>query len=423
MARIRPFCATRYTESAGEISQLVAPPYDVINSEDRVKLIEKSNLNVVQMTVPQQEENERSKFVKYARSKAFFEAWKREGFLKTDSKPMFYRYIQKFEAEGRQYSRTAFFTLLKAEPYEKGVVLPHEQTFPKHKEDRLRLLEATQAQLESIFGLYEDEDSSLHALIAKADGKKLASIKTDDGVEHLFEAIENDQDIELIVQKMEPKKIWIADGHHRFETACTYREKHSSPESDTGQDYMIIALSSMKDPGLALLPTHRIVNKLPEGTAKLCSLLGDDFDIQDCAPDNLVSELEKIGKKGECGFGAVLPGGDGMLLVAKDKNALMNQFGEGQSDELKNLDVSILHGYIFEKLLGIKNQNSVSYSRNAAEAIESVEQGAAVSFLMNAPSIEDMRKIALSGEKMPQKSTFYYPKLLSGLVMWSMNDF
>lgn len=423
MATIRPFRGLRYGPSAGQAADLVAPPYDVLSQEERDAYAAKSPHNAVHLTLPEQHPDDRSKFVKYARSAARLEDWRRDGGVALEAQPAFYRYSQTFAVPGTslRHTRTSLVVLLKVEPYSNGVVLPHEQTFPKHKEDRLRILEATRTHLECIFGLYEDDDQALHRLVESAPGQKAIELTTpEDGIHHTVEIVDEAGACQAIVAAMGEKRLWIADGHHRYETALAFREALGPQPGPVPEDYMMMAVCSMTDPGLVLLPTHRILKTMPVDAAELRRRMAEAFEVTGSPNSELPA---RIAAAGAGAFGVALPGGQGFVAVAQDRRSVAGLAGEGGSARLRELDVSVLHGVVFEKMLGLTGLDFFGYTRVDAEAIEAVESGAPASFLMVPPTVEDMRQIALGGEKMPQKSTYYYPKLLSGLVFWSLKDF
>jgi uncharacterized protein (DUF1015 family) len=425
MATIRAFRGLRFSKDAGQLSQLVAPPYDVISPEGREVLAGQSPNNIVHATLPESREDDRSKFVKYARSSAQLAEWRRNGTLQLEDKPSLYRYTQTFHLPGNSapITRTQLMVLLKVEPYENGVVLPHEQTFPKHKEDRLRILEATRSHLECIYGLFEDDGRSIHDLIANAPVSESNEIETEDGVVNRLEVIDDPEVLESIISALGDRKVWIADGHHRYETAVTFREQQGEKDGLIPEDFMMMALSSMSDPGLVILPTHRIVDKMPVSEGELDNVMQRMFNVRRVSNGVLRQQLEDANRPDTRAFGIALPSGMG-LICNLDRPQAVLQWTEGpESERWKLLDVTILHKVIFERLLGLSGLEFFRYTRDADEAIESVRSGSDAAFLMNPPSVEDMRVIALGKEKMPQKSTYYYPKLLSGLVVWSLSDF
>lgn len=425
MATIRPFRGLRYTSEAGNIDEFVAPPYDVIDDAERARLAGRSPLNVVHLTLPESHEDDRSKFVRYARSAATLAKWRREGLVAAEGKPALYRYTQTFRVPRLtdEFTRTSVIALLKVEPYDKGVVLPHEQTFPKHKEDRLRILEATRAHLECIFGLYEDPDGSVLRRLADAPHEASIETRSDDGVSQRLDVVTDSRTTEEIVSMVADKRIWIADGHHRYETALAFREMQGAKPGLVPEDFMMMALDSMGDPGLVLLPTHRILKPRDFDIPALLEGLSTDFELRPVANERLMDAIEAEQVAGRRAFGLALPGGDGHVLAVKDLQALASKVSGGGSAALRSLDVSILHGYIFEQLMGLTGIDFFGYTRDPDEAVAAVSAGSPATFLMNPPTVEDMRSIAEGGEKMPQKSTYYFPKILSGLVLWSLNDF
>jgi len=422
MATIRPFRGLRYTDAAGRLDLLVAPPYDVLSPAERDEYAAHSSYNIVHLTLPESNEDDRSKFVKYARSAATLSEWRREGVLAPEAQPAFYRYTQSFSLRGvpENFVRTSFIALLKTEPYDKGVVLPHEQTFPKHKEDRMRILEATRAHLECIFGLYEDPNGEVLNALKSAESGAPVEVRSEDLVQQRLEPITDPAACQQLADLLADKKVWIADGHHRYETAVAFRAAQGEKSEIIPEDFMMMAFSSMSDPGLVLLPTHRILGQVPFERPTMLALLEQHFHLAETHPSRL---MELIQQQSGTAFGLALEGGVGYLLTPRDMDNLRTLEGDTGSDALKALDVSILHRVIFEKILGMQGTDNISYTRDPYEAVASVNEGSAAAFLMNPPSIDDMRVIANGGELMPQKSTYYFPKILSGLVLWCLNDF
>jgi uncharacterized protein (DUF1015 family) len=420
MAKIRPLFGLRFSGSAGDLDDLVAPPYDVISESEREALAAQSENNVVSLTLPLSKPDDRSKYVKYARSASTLEDWVREGILQKETKPAYYRYLQTFALpNGQVVTRQAMIATIKVEPYEAGTVLPHEQTFPKHKEDRLRILEATRSHLECIYGLYEDPDRTIFDTIGSANGETVADISVDD-VRHVIETITDEAEVALITKLLSDRKVWIADGHHRYETAVNFRQALGERDHEVPEDYMMMALSSMADPGLVILPTHRILKKPVENIRE--KLEANYWTISEVPNSDLMNAIEGIQNAGHRAFGIAQPGGTGLVLEITDLAKVVAEIPGDASESLKSLDVTILHDIIFAKHLGLTGIDFFGYTRIEQEAVDAVEAGVQ-SFLMNAPSVEDMRIVALGGEKMPQKSTYYYPKIISGLVIWRLEDF
>lgn len=425
MATIHPFKALHYTEQAGDLTDLVSPPHDVLTEQQRLEHRSKSPYNIVHLTLPEQEVEDRSKFIKYARSAAKLAHWRNDGQLSLDTRPTYLRYTQEFKDPTTQVPlrRYSLVTLLKLEPYEKGIVLPHEQTFPKHKEDRLRLLEATNTHLESIFGLFEDDNETIERFLAKVPTTPLAKVQTEDGILHIIERIDGPETLHYISELLAPQRIWIADGHHRYETALDFRNQFGEQPKPIAADYILISLSSMKDPGLLLLPTHRILNHLPFEPEELKAKIETTFRLKLVPSTSIMEKIEHAHQQGTVAFGLVLPK-ESYLLESKTPRESFYDAESSASERLQLLDISILQNVILKDLLGIQPTDSIFHTQDAKEAIDQVTGGRAAAALLTLPSsIEDMCQIASKGEKMPQKSTHYYPKILSGLFMWSLSDF
>jgi uncharacterized protein (DUF1015 family) len=425
MAEIRPFRGLRYTAPAGSLASLVAPPYDVITPAERIAFGAQSPYNITHLTLPEGKIDDRSKFIKYARASALLSEWRRENVLAADEVASLYRYTQQFVlgAENQRFTRTSLLCLIKLEPFSNGVVLPHEHTFPSHKEDRLRLLEATHAHLESIFGLYEDPSRELHEKILRAPVGPSVQVDTQDLVQTL-EPIVDPSLVSELVAAFADKRIWIADGHHRYETALAFREALGERAEPVPEDYILIALSSMSDPGLLLLPTHRVVPALKDITIdRLIESLEPDFSIERCHSSRLVMRLTEAEAAGKTEFGIALEGGHGLWLTPIDQDALTASMEGSASDRLRRLGATILHKVILERRLGLSATATINFTRDAAKAVLSADEGTGAAFLMTPPTLEDMKQIALSGERMPHKSTYYFPKIWSGFAAWSLEEF
>ncbi len=426
MADVRTFVALRYSEKAGDLASLVAPPYDVITPLMREELGKRSPYNVVWLTLPEAEPGDRSKFVRYGRSATRLAKWQREGILHKDSIPGFYLYEQTFTdpLSRRTLTRSCLITLLKLEPYEKGVVLPHEQTFPSHKEDRLRLLEATRAHLECIMGLYYDPRQEVASTLSRFEAAEVARVHFEDGVDNVLRKVSGEEANGRVQQALRSGKIWIADGHHRYETALKYREEHKRGEGESAEDYILIALCSMHDPGLVILPTHRIVKGVSLKDTQIQTRLRTYFNVRKIANEVLPQEVASLALPDNRVFGIGMPGNTGYLLTMEDPREALRLVEEEASDLYKMLDVTILHEVILKRVLEVSDSSCLEYTRDPQEALQRVQsEPATLAIFTNPPSVETMRRIAEGGEKMPQKSTYFYPKLLSGLVFWSLEDF
>lgn len=402
MATIRAFRATRF---ARLIPEVVAPPYDVITPEHRAELASRSPYNIVHLTLPQDGE------ARYQHAQTLLNHWLSEGILRTDGEPAIYRYTQQFinPLTHSRETRVGYFVLLHTEPYETGTVLPHEHTFPVFKEDRFRLLEHTRTHLESIFGLFETTPELRQALseplwepIASLEGADLP-----EGEVHLVERLTDPVKVARIESAFQAVRIWIADGHHRYETALQFGRQFGTDGSP--ERYLPILLVPFDDPGLVILPTHRLLSMLPPGTpADWHDRLSEAFELRSISRE-VVPTLQLHPSESWIAF--VYP--EGAWLIRP------KEFPEvpDQPEALTRFDAWWLHHRLMPAL-GY-NQPEVRYTRSVEEALQALREGDAQAvFLLSPPTLATLREVAEAGAKMPQKSTYFYPKVLSGLITW-----
>ncbi len=431
MAVIIPFKGVRYNPDIVDINEIITPPYDVIDAHSQEKYYEQNPYNVIRLELgkvyPEDDEGNN----RYTRAARFFREWLENGVLIHDNKPSIYLYEQEFEARGERKIRTGFIAGVQANDYSKGEVLPHEETLPKHKADRLNLMKATLANFSPIFGLYADRDHCVEKALAAAKGTRRPDIEVTDnsGVINRLWVISDGDTLNTVVAQMSNKKIFIADGHHRYETAVNFG-KEMAAQGKQGYDFLMVCLVNLYNEGLVVFPTHRVVKNVADlDPARLLQELYEDFSVEPL-PDGIslkafISELESRGT-GTHAFGLYTNEKKFYLLTLKDDNKLDSVQLEERSAAWRRLDVSILHTLILEKLLGIGSQqredeSNLVYVRDEEAAKESVDNGSAqLVFFMNSTKVEEVTNIATGGEKMPQKSTFFYPKVITGLVM---NDY
>ena len=426
MVDILPFRGVRYDLAAagGGLSALAAPPYDVISPAEQDALYEKHLANVVRLILGREDD-------RYAQAARLFREWLASGVLKPDDEPAFYVYHQTFEdpATGKPApERMGLICLLKLEDYSTGRVLPHEKTLTGPKTDRLDLLRATEAQFESIYGLYSDPDQSVQSFLREYDDRETVIERVDGliGSSHRIERLTDMNAHAVLRDLLSDTPVFIADGHHRYETALTYRDevRRARPElaADTPipADYILITLTAFEDEGLLVLPTHRLVRNVPlEKIAALPDALAARFTLSDSAPDTVEAEIAAQAERGRVAFGVVLPPGRVHLAVLHEANEAV---GPG-ARAVARLPVTLLGNLILDDCLGIDAAavaagGHVSYTRDLAEAVAAVESGAAqAAFLLGRPTVQEIKEVSLAGDVMPQKSTFFFPKLLSGLVL------
>jgi len=391
MAVVTPFPAVRYDATrVGGLRDVIAPPYDVISTAEQAALYERSPYNVVRLILAR----ETPRAAAAARALAY---WVASRVLARDAEPGFYLYRQTFAVPGGgERTREGILCRLQLETFASGIVRPHERTFPGPKADRLALLRATGAYLSPIFGLYAGAGPSLREVFADAAQAPPLEDVTDSGREvHRVWRIIDPAVIARIAAALAPESILIADGHHRYETALAYRDEGGPP-------HVLAYLADMHDPGLVILPTHRLVRgALPMDAATLEARLRAAFAVEPLPP----------APRGAGEIDCILPDKRFRLRplpAAEERIAHL-------AEPLRALDVSLFQQAILEPVLGLQT-HGLAFTHDDAEAIAAVPGEASAAFLVNPPSIDAVRAVCLAGEVMPEKSTYFYPKLADGLV-------
>lgn len=421
MANVTPFRGLRYnTRKAGAIEQLCCPPYDIISEKQRLDYLNKNEYNVIRLELPKGDDP-------YNTAAQTLAEWKKDGILVAENKPALYIYEEEFTAYGERKSIKGLIARVKLEEFSKGIILPHEFTLSKAKEDRLELMKATNCNFSQIYALYTDETHSTGAQIERCSSKAPSVEFTDgDNVTHRMWTVTDESVISEICAGFEDRRLFIADGHHRYETALNYRdycrENGISKEGDA-QDYQMFFLVDMEHKGLVVFPTHRLIRGLPlfdgEKVIEKCREYFSVTGLEDVSKTE--KELARLYEKGEKAFGFYF-GKDGWILTLKDKNNL-SKILPGISDALAQLDVTVLHTLILERILGIDKENmakqiNLTYTRKFKEAVSGVDSGEYQgAFILNPTRVTQIRDVAANGEKMPQKSTYFYPKTITGMVI------
>ena len=427
MAEIRAFRGVRFnTEKAGKIEQLVCPPYDVISDEQRGAYIDQNENNIIRLELPKGNNP-------YGSAARLYGIMRESGVLVREDEPALYIYEEIFESSGKQYSVKGVICRVKIEEFEKGVVLPHEFTLSKAKEDRMELMKATNCNFSQIYSLYmDDEHITTKKLDNLSQGKPDISLTDDEGVTHNMWIVKDKEQIESICSDFADRRLYIADGHHRYETALNYRNfcrRNGSAKEGDAVDYQMMMLVDMEHPGLVVLPTHRLVRNLSSFSAEaVLDTCKKYFDIERISnSDKIDSALEIEYKKGNTAF--VFYCGENRAYLLRLKNKDMIEFVlPDVYPVLRSLDVTILHRIILERIFGINkenmaNQTNLVYTKKTEDALESVNSGKSrCAFIMNPTRVAQIRDVAAAGEKMPQKSTYFYPKLITGLVMNELKD-
>lgn len=423
-ASVRAFRGIRY--DAGRVPNLdavVAPPYDVISPEQKEAFLARHPNNVVRLILPDATPGRD----KYSEAGHLLQKWISEGVLVQDPAPMMYVCEQAYDVGGETVRRIGLTCLVRLEDYGTGAILPHERVLARPREDRLNLIRATRANLDSVFGLH-DAKGVQKLLLKIIEGTPVAEATDSAGVRCRMWAVSDPTITEELSTRLQYQPILIADGHHRYDSALTYRNEMraaTGTDPNAPHEFVMMTIVSFEDEGLTILPTHRLLREL-EGIDmdSLVDRLREGFDVTEFDPHRLAGAVASEHDTGTA-FGLYLGGGKGYLLRPRADVDPTAQDIPG-SDALKRLDVTVLHSMILDRMLAIdtrtpEGQASVAYTRDDSEAIDRVDSGEfRLSFLMNAMRVEEVREVAAAGDIMPQKSTFFYPKLLTGMVMRAM---
>ena len=434
MAKIYPFRALRYDPAKVSPAQVVTQPYDKISPAMQDRYYAASPYNLVRVILGKPEPGDDEQNNVYTRAAAWLQQRRAEHVLVRDAEPSIYVYTQTFKVPGdsteTRLERRGFIAAGQLEEYDKNVVFRHEQTLSKPKEDRLNLLRATRAHFGQIFMLYSDPSGTVNSALQQSRAPDL-DVRDEYDVIHRMWKVSDPTAIQRVQAAMGDKKLIIADGHHRYETALNYRnDMRARYGTDTNAPYerLMMTFVNMDSPGLVVLPTHRVVFGL-EGfdSAAMNAKLGRYFDVEDLgAVADVKCAMNRLRDAGEQGCALLAVTAKGAFLLrshpAQDSPALT-----GQSERQRGLDVVQLHTLVLEETLGmseedIRNQKHLKYVREAGEAVEEVRKGANTAFLMNSVRMQQVRDIAFGGEVLPQKSTDFFPKLLSGLTIYSLEN-
>ncbi|HVU48255.1 MAG TPA: DUF1015 domain-containing protein [Terracidiphilus sp.] len=442
MARIYPFRAWRYNPSAVRLNDVVTQPYDKISPAMQQAYHQRSPYNLVRIILglPELFDAERGESV-YTRAATDFKAWREEGVLVQEKDPCVFAYEQRFTVPGTQTvkERRGFIALGKLHDYAEHVVFRHEQTLAKPKSDRLNLLRATRAHFGQIFMLYSDPAKTVEAILYDGNSTPDAEVTDEYGVVHRVWRVSDPATIRLLTTAMDDKKLIIADGHHRYETALNYGREwihehgtaQAKPETSATQlpqppypeAAVMMTFVNMDADGLVILPTHRVVHGLADFYVNaFLKAAGEFFTVDSLPPYDAQQFIETLQQQSGTAFVAVTRGGDYLLRSKPEASEALNAIPE----RLRQLDLTHLHALVLDRLLGldaekVREQTNIHYLRDAAEAVDQVRRGEAdIAFLTNPVTMEQLREVAFAGDVMPQKSTDFYPKLLSGLAIYAL---
>ena len=424
MANVKPFCGLRYdTTKVGSLKEVTAPPYDIISQDEQDALYLKHENNIINLELGKIYDTDTDTNNRYTRAKEHLTSWMDSGVLKFEDKPSYYIYEEVFSIFGQTKRLRGIISAVELVPFSEKVVLPHEETLSKAKADRFNLMSETLANFSPIYFLYMDEKKTVNQIMSDiCESAPTESFTTDDGITHNMWVVSDCDVCKKIEESFKDKQLFIADGHHRYETALNFSK--TLPENEKAQHILAFSVE-MDDPGLVVLPTHRIVKDIDGfNEDNVIDGLCEYFDVRKIFADNIEETAEKLLAENidQTSF-AFYTGNDYFhLLTLKDEDAMKTLLPE-KSAAYCELDVSVLHTLILDKIFGIDmenmaNQKNLVYTKFFSEAIEVVKGGNAnCSFLLNGTKVRQIKDVSLNNEKMPQKSTYFYPKLITGLVI------
>lgn len=438
MPQTTPFAALRYNlDHVGNLSDVIAPPYDVIDPELQDELYKRHAANVIRIILNRQEPGDEGD-EKYERAAKFVEQWKNEGVLKREEKPAYYVYHQQFEHEGKLINRRGFMGRVRLQPFGEGNIYPHEETHPKAKVDRLKLTTATKQNNSQIFGLYPDPSNEVITLLDAATEGVTPIESTDHlGVRHILWPVTDEAVAARVSELMEGRPMFVADGHHRYETACNYRDQVIEETGGIAEDhpanFVMTMLVGMSDPGMIVLPTHRLLRGTPAfSSTEIIEKLAGKFECEIVeggleAADQVWATMEAADEQGIIGLYAVTDEKWVLCKALDGAKVRIKELASAQSEDWRDLGVSLLHRLVIDDLLDCQGHPKPTYVHEVSELLEGMrgegsqaesdsDEPYTLAALVMPAKLEHVEAISLLKERMPAKSTYFFPKLLSGLT-------
>jgi uncharacterized protein (DUF1015 family) len=434
LADIRPFCGTHYNPSlVKDLAAVICPPHDIISPQLQQQLYQRSEYNFVRIEYGREFPQDKDQDNRNTRAAAFLKTWLEKGVLKRDATPSIYIDDHQFTLSGKKYRRRNVNCLVRLEEWDTMIVRPHEGTFSHAKRDRLNLLWAIQANTSPIMALYEDRDKHISSLLDKSPDKPFLSYQDEKGESHQLRPVTDAGIIQQIGECLAGQPLYIADGHHRYESALAYRrERHASSLSATNEepyDFVMMSLIDIADAGLVILPAHRMARGIaPTAIDNLLTGLKTCFDIKEYSltKEDLLLQIDSLLSETQDEVKLILYGLDRetlYLLKLRDFNLIRPMMPYFHTELYQKLDVSIVDHVILEELLGLTHDRAgvhLDYTNDAAEAVNRViDHEYQLAFLVNPVKPDTIKAIADSGDRMPRKSTYFYPKIPAGLIFYS----
>ena len=439
MAEIIPFRALRYApQLVPDLAKVVTPPYDVISPDAQERYYARHSYNVIRLILARDAPPGSARGTRYEAAARTYAAWRRDGVLRRDAAPTLYLYEQEFPwGDGRRLRRRGLLAMLRLHDYADGVVFPHEQTFSRHKDDRLQLMRACPADLEAILGFTPGPNPAVGTILDRyMETDPAIRLVDEDGIGHRVWLLQAPAEVAAIQAALRDRPVVIADGHHRYETALNFRDERQTRDPAPPEvarrrldSFVLMNLVLADDPGLVILPTHRVIRGRPAclGEALRATLRRHfaittfPLDVADPLP-GLRRALDDLGRRKGIACGLYAGGPEVLVLELVDESIPQILRAEGRAPEYARLDVAVLHRLVIEGILEIpaaqQSDDAIQYTRDEAEALRAVMSGEApLALFLNSPRVEQVQAVAMAGERMPQKSTFFFPKVLSGLVI------
>jgi len=423
LAEISPFSGIRYNqEIIGDMASVICPPYDVISSDEQRAYYERSEYNVIRLEHGVALPDDTKTDNKHSRASATFDKWLKERVLVTDPVPSFYIHEHAFTHQNIRKRRLGLTACVRLEPWEKRITFPHENTVPGIKSDRLELMRACAANFSPLLGLYEDMGQKVTKLLTSQASRKPAIDFAEDGETHKLWVANEPEFVQRVSHFLASKPIYIADGHHRYETALAYRDERqqetTTAKGDKTFKFVMITLVSFSDPGLIVLPVHRLIRNLSsESLAQFRNNLETFFELESVPLDE--TGLPEISGATTRVLG--LEPGSTVALKLRQPSSIKEIMPKEHSEVYKRLDISIVQHLVIDKLTATAKNSCVIYTPDMLEARRLVEGGEyQLAFLLNPIPVATIKAIADANDKMPGKSTYFYPKLPTGLVINSL---
>ena len=431
MAEIRPFRGLHYAQT--DLSALVCPPFDVISPEEQRRLYERSPFNAVRLEYGETSPDDTPSQNRYTRAAATLREWLQHGVLVRDDALAVYVGDQQFSHEGRPFARRSLFARVRLHDWNEGPVRPHERTLNRPIEDRIRLLQACRLNISPILSLYRDDDARVRDSVESACHAAHLLTRADvNGEKHTLRRLSDDTALEPLARLLREKTFYVIDGHHRYETALAYlKERRSQAQTwagDEPENFVLMALIAREDPGVVVLPTHRLLCNvaLPD---HFIGLLEGDFAVEDVSAAvssggwrKMESSLSQAAERGVA-FGLATSDGRRLILRVRDTEIVARHMPSDSPASWSSLDAAVLEAIVLRDILRIDQQSaateaSLTFTHDGEEALRLVESGdCMVAFLLSPAPVEQVLSMADAGERMPQKSTYFYPKMPAGLVM------